>query len=320
MTFSARLPLAFAALAAGPAFAADLPTTKPAAAPAPSLACLESRGVSNDAFGFASGSDVNDLGQRTAAVEYDGAFGTKFGSAWSHLGRAQVEISPARCLDMTGWMTGSWSRSKDDLSGVVGRSRTFAFGVETKYKILGRDPHGVGLTVSFEPSAAFGRLRSYDPSIPDTTRWSQRVFTGTAKLILDKELLRDRLYGAFNIENAASFARANLYDCATNSGSGYCKSSALNFRAALTLKLADNLFAGVDASHQRLYEGAFLNRRPGYAWFAGPNMLWQIREGVSLSAAWAQQLSGKAPGQAGGRLNLDQFSRTVVKTKLAVDF
>ncbi|QLP96392.1 MAG: hypothetical protein HZY79_01850 [Rhodoblastus sp.] len=317
-----RHALALAAVfAAAPALAADLPKTKSApAATAPSLACLETRGISNDAFGFASGSDVNDLGQRTAAVEYDGAFGAKFGTAWSHLGKTQVEFSPIRCLDMTAWATGAWSRSKDDLGGVVSRSRVFGVGYETKYKILGRDLHGVGLTVSFEPSAAFGRLRSYDPSIPAATRWSQRAYTGTAKIILDKELIRDRLWGAFNVENAATFTRANLNDCATNSGSGYCKGSSLNLRAALAFKLADGLFMGVDGSHQRVYDGAFLNRHPGYAWFAGPNLLWQIRDGMALSAAWSQQLSGKAPGQAGGRLNLDQFSRTVVKTKLAVDF
>lgn len=320
MKSSARLPLALAALAVGPASAADLPTTKSAPAPAPSLACLETRGISNDAFGFASGSDVNDLGQRTAAVEYDGAFGTKFGSAWSHLGRTQVEFSPLRCLDMTAWVTGSRSRAKNDLAGVVDRARFLGLGYETKYKLLGRETHGVGLTVSFEPSASFGRLRSFDPTIPETTRWSQRAYAGTAKIILDAELLRERLYAAFNVENAASFTRANGYDCAANSGSAYCRSSALNLRAALTVKVADAVFIGVDGSHQRLYDGAFLNRHPGYAWFAGPNLLWQIRDGMALSAAWSQQISGRAPGQSGGRLNLDQFSRSVVKTKLAVDF
>lgn len=317
-----RLTLALAAaVSAAPALAADLPKMKSApAAPQISAACLETRGVSNDAFGFASGSDVNDLGQRTAAVEYDGAFGTRMGRSWSHLGRAQVEFSPIRCLDMTAWATGAWSRAKADPTGVVDRSRVFAIGYETKYKLLGRDAHGFGLTVSVEPSAAFGRLRSYDPSSPTAFRWSQRAYTNTFKLILDKELLRDRLYAAFNVENAASFTRANAFDCATNSGSGYCKGSALNLRAALALKLADDIFVGVDGAHQRVYDGAFLNRHPGWAWFAGPNALWQIRDGMSLSAAWAQQISGKAPGQTGGRLNLDQFNRTIVKTKLAVDF
>jgi hypothetical protein len=322
--FLMRHALAFAALfpCLSGAFAADAPSPKLEAKPAPeaSNSCFETRQVPNDAFGFAAGSDVNGAGDKTVGLEYGGAFGTRFGTAQSHGLKLGVEWSPLRCFDMTPWISGGWSRAHDDVTGTRDRARAFGAGMQVNYKILGRDVHGVGLTLSVEPSGSWGRARSYDPSIPATLRWSQTAYGAAARVILDKELIENRLYAAFNLENAASFLKANGVDCATNSGSAYCRSSQLNFRAALSAKAMDNLFVGVDGSHQRVYDGAFLNRRPGYAWFAGPNVYWQIADGLSLNAAWSTQLSGRAPGQHGGRLNLDQFTRDTAKVKIQSDF
>ena len=61
--------------------AADLPgrVTKPTPPPA-AQACKETSALPTDIFGFTTGSDVNDLGALSGALEYNGSYGTRFGS------------------------------------------------------------------------------------------------------------------------------------------------------------------------------------------------------------------------------------------------
>ncbi len=95
-------------------------------------------------------------------------------------------------------------------------------------------------------------------------------------------------------------------------------------RAALSFRVASRdgggLHLGVDAGHPRAYDGALLNRRPGWAWFAGPDLLAQIDDRASVNAAFSTQLRGRAAGQTSGALDLDDFTRHIARAKLAVAF
>ncbi len=305
-------------LAGLPSLAADLAAARAPDGPASANACADSPGAPPDAFGFAAGSDVAAPGDLGAGLEYSGAWGVRAGSSQAHGLKASLSMGLAPCVELGPSLSYGWSRAVDP-SGARTTTNVVGAGFEAKYKLLNRATHGFGLTVSFEPTAAWSRARLVDPAAPPVRAGSSGLYGATAKILVDAELAKDRLYGAFNIEQSAAFQRDNGVDCAI-AGGGWCKSSFLNLRAALALKVAETFYLGVDLAHQRAYDGAFLNRAPGWAWFAGPNLFWQANEKVSFNAAWAVQLSGKAPGQTAGSLNLDQFTRHAVKAKLGVSF
>jgi predicted chitinase len=316
------------------AMAADMPgrVTKPGPAPAPSAACMETAGLPTDIFGFATGSDVNDLGSLSGSLQYNGNYGARFGRSYGHQLTAQLSYSPLPCLEIGPTVQG--------FSGAVGSTtfgsdvRQFGGTVEMKYKILGRATHGVGLTITTEPGIF---SRRYDtvfnaggfPVFADpfgnALRPSGTAVSNLARVLMDFEIVKDKLFGAINLEHAA------VWDDPVSQFNGlrvkdYAKFSALNIRAALAAKLTDTFYLGVEGSHQRAYAGTFLNRDLGNAWFAGPTFFWQATEKLSVTGAYNYQFAGQTDtlGLPAGRLSKNQdlfnFNRHLVKVKLAYSF
>jgi hypothetical protein len=321
-------------LTAGGALAADAPVrvVKPGPAPAPSLACKETSGLPTDIFGFATGSDVNDLGSLSAALEYNGNFGTRFGRLHGHLGKVQLSYSPLPCLEIGPTLQGFSAAAGSTTFG--SDVRQFGGTVEMKYKILGRATHGIGLTITTEPGAfnrrydtvfnAGGAPVFADP-FGNALRPSGAVYSNLARILIDFELVKDKVFGAVNLEHAAT------WDDPVSQFNGvrvkeYAKFSNLNIRAALAAKLTDSFYLGVEGSHQRAYAGAFLNRDLGAAWFAGPTFFWQATEKLAVTGAYNYQFAGQTDtlGLPAGRVtkNVDlfNFNRHLVKVKLAYSF
>lgn len=308
-------------LAQGAAVAADLPAVK-SRAEAASPRCEDKLLAPSDGFGFAAGAGVAAPGDRSLGLEYALAWGARGGSGQAHGLKAQASFGAAPCLEVGPSLFFGTSRASDRAAGTVSTTRAVGAGVEVKYALA--PAPGLGVTLVVEPTYAWSRSRFSDPATPLFLRGDGPVAGATAKLIVEKALVSESLFVAFNLEQGASFVKDNGVDSVTASGAGWTRSSSLTARVALTAKIADwtggGLYVGVDAAHQRAYEGAFLNRRPGWAWFAGPNLFAQLNDKVSLNLAWSTQLRGRAAGQTAGALDLDDFSRHIAKVKLGVGF
>ncbi len=285
--------------------AADMPkkVQEPAKTEAASAMCKETKALTTDIFGFSGGSDVADLNTWGGSLEYNRAFGTRVGPFNSSSLKAQASTSPFPCIEIGPSLNGVITSTKDREANANYTSHTEFGAVEMKYKILGRAQNGFGLTVSVEPGAGQSHTGSADASV------KANVYTNTAKILIDRELVENKLYGAFNLEYASSF---------TGIGS-FARASGINFRAALATKLSDNFYIGADASHQRIYDGAFANRYQGSAWFLGPTFFWQASEKLAVSGTVAFQVAGRSQAN-GGPLNLDQFNRQLAKLKLGYSF
>jgi hypothetical protein len=293
-TLSGMAAAAFMALSAT-AMAADMPgrVTKPGPAPAPSAACKETSGLPTDIFGFTTGSDVNDLGALSAAVEYNGNFGTRFGRLTGHLLKGQVSYSPFSCFEIGPTIQGQVVNAGLTTFGLD--SRQFGGTVEMKYKLTGRATHGVGITITTEPGAFNRQYKSgFVDAFGNPFSPSGAVYSNLARILIDFELIKDRLFGAINIEHAA------LWDDPISQGAGFglpnpgfAKFSNLNIRAALAMKLSDTFYLGVEGSHQRAYTGIFLNQELGNAWFAGPTFFWQATDKIALTGAYNYQFAGQ---------------------------
>jgi hypothetical protein len=313
-------------LAATVSFAADAPSRvrKPTPAPAPSAACKETAALPTDVFGFTTGSDVNDLGALSGALEYNGNYGTRFGRAQGHLLKAQLSYSPFPCVEIGptiqgfGFGAGGTTRALD--------VQQYGGTVEMKYKLLGRATHGVGVTFTTEPGAFSRQYRSgfFDaagvPFKPTGT-----VASNLARVLIDFELVKDKLYGAINLEHSA------VWDDPAKQGfgfgaTGYARFSNVNIRAALAYKVTDTFYVGAEASHQRAYTGIFMSKDLGNAWFAGPTFYWQATEKLAVTGAYNYQFAGQTDdvqrlfGTSSKNVDLFNFNRHLAKLKIAYSF
>jgi hypothetical protein len=311
-------------LTASVAFAADIPkrVLKPTP-PAASNACKETSGLSSDIFGFSSGSDVADMGAWGGALEYNGAFGTRFGTLQGHNIKAQVSTSPFPCLEIGPSLNYGFSKLNNRNALTSFSNSAFGGQIEFKYKLLGRSTHGIGLTVTAEPGYSAVDSKLNDPLAPLFASEGSRLGNNSFKLLSDFVLIQDRLFGAINVEYGQTWSsreRLGLNGCAAFSSNAWCRGSALNLRAAVSAKVTDTFYVGAEAQHLRAYSGTFLNRLNGNAFYVGPTFFWAaIPDKLTVSGTFATQVSGKARGVSND-LDLNNFSRHVAKLKLGYSF
>ena len=296
---SIALALLGSAAAATVSLAADLPSRKGAPAiPATLSACSESEGIPTDAFGFTTGSDVADKGSFGPSLTYGGGYGTRSGSLNSHGAQLQGSYGLLPCLEVGPYLLGGVTNAS--FGGVSADATSYGAGVEMKYKLLGRDLHGIGLTVVIDPS-----VNSTDPD-------GASRFTGYntgIRLFADKTLIPGKLYAALNVS----------HDLTWTGPSPYGRSSTLTLGASLAWQAVDGIYLSGEVRHQRRYNDLGFGTEAGYATFAGPGVYWQATKQLALSAAYNIQVAGKAKGQPGD-LDLTNFSQHLVKVKAAYSF
>lgn len=295
-------PYALALLASSAttmALAADLPSRKgtPVAPPVLS-ACSESEGIPTDAFGFTTGSDVADLGSFGTSFTYGDAFGTRTGRLNGHSGQLQGSYGLLPCFEVGPYLLGGLTDASQD--GVSAEARAFGAGIEMKYKLLGRDAHGFGLTAVIDPS--------FTRNDPDGASRFTAYNTGI-RLFADKTLIPGKLYGALNLSQ----------DLTWTGPSPYGRSSTFTVGGSLAWQVVDGIYLSGEVRHQRRYNDLGFGNEAGYATFAGPGVYWQATKQLALSAAYNVQLAGKAKGQPGD-LDLTNFSQHLVKVKAAYSF
>lgn len=285
--------------AASLASAADLPSRKglAALAPPPSV-CSESEGIPTDAFGFTTGSDVAEKGSFGPSLTYLGSYGARGGRFHGHVGQLQGSYGLLPCLEIGPYLLGGYADGS--ILGFDYHARGWGAGVETKYKLLGRDVHGIGLTVVIDPS-----VTRTDPSFGGP-------FTGYntgLRIFADKTLVPGKLYAALNVS----------HDLTWTGPTPFARSSTLTIGGSLAWQVVEGIYLSGEVRHQRSYDTLGFSKEAGYATFAGPGVYWQATKQLALSAAYNVQLAGKAKGQPGD-LDLVNFSQHLVKVKAAYSF
>jgi hypothetical protein len=135
------------------------------------------------------------------------------------------------------------------------------------------------------------------------------------KVNADLELIAKQLYLGFNLlyEPEATHDPERI-------GAGWMTESKAGVSAALSYRIVQSVFVGVEAWYLRHYDGTWLNNFTGDAWFVGPTLYAQINKKMFISAAWNAQVSGRDVDDPGAKFNTAEFTRHRAKLKFAVEF
>ena len=297
---------ATALFAATGAFAADLGAKKPSpVAPVVSAACKETKGLPADAFGFATGSDVADLGAWGIALDNTYVAGGRGGRAYGYTGTLQVSGSFLPCLEVGPYAFYNIAGYKP-YGGVERQGTMLGGGVEMKYKLLGRATHGLGLTLAVSPN--IGRYNGFS-----IYGGRDSMFGNSYRLLADGEIVKGKLFGALNLE---------LFQAAyTNTLPGFRNLSQFNVRGALTSPVTDSFYIGAEASFQVARTGMWMDGNfRATAAYIGPSFLWAINDKFTLNGTWAYQVYGNDKSGPNRSLGTLVFPLHQARLKLAYAF
>ncbi|HEY4774414.1 MAG TPA: hypothetical protein VIH40_06305 [Xanthobacteraceae bacterium] len=244
-------------------------------------------------FGFTKGTDIGDRGELEAEVESEAGIGKRAGSYAAALLMLELKYTPVQDFRVAPSLAFAAHR----IAGVPGMADVRqvdveGFGVELKHRVWNRARAPVGLTVSIDPHW----------SQIDAGSGERGQHYGLAALVaLDKELVPNRVFGAFNA----------LYDprWSRPAGAGAWHGDAVvGVAAALTRQAWPGVFIGGEARYLRAYEGLALRALAGDAVFAGPTLYVMLSEHWNMTFAWNAQIFGHAAGDPRA-LDLVNFER-----------
>jgi hypothetical protein len=243
-------------------------------------------------FGFTTGTDVGNLGEREVESQITDRFGKQAGSYNALSQTYEAKITPVENFRI-GVATALAYYGVSGVPGLADRQQTTMQGLsfEARYKLIDNERGPFSLTIIAEP-----RWDRLDDISGDATNG----FGGTLTVAIDKELIANRLFGAVNL----------LYDAEAShliAADAWQHESRIGISAALSTQVRPALFVGGEVRYLRAFSGLGLDTFAGQAVFAGPTMYYQISKGFAVSAAWNFQVYGQTA--LGGSLDLTHFER-----------
>src|SRR5829696_10142396 len=195
-------------------------------------------------------------------------------------------------------------RNVPDFEDVSGRYAANGVGAEVRWRFLDRKTAPFGLTLHLEPSVA---------RIDEVSGQAGRKLGSENKLIFDRELIPNTLFGAINllydVERMKERHNNFVAERAANAGVG----------AALTFRVTDDLFLGGEARYLRAYEGFGLRKWQGEAVYVGPTLFARFLKNGWISAAWNYQVNGRTAVNRAERAEaVAEFNGAVAEALAAV--
>lgn len=255
-------------------------------------------------FGITMGSDIGDKGEFEIELETFGGLGKRFGRYFTTATHTHFKYTVSDTLRIAPGFT----LGMHDINGVPGLDDRRSFGlhdasVEIRYKLLDRRVAPIGWTLNVEPIAS---------RIDDVSGQRIEGYGVVLSSLMDKEIIPNRLFGAFNIGYSGGASRLT----ATNVWS---HDSDLALGAGLSYQFLPLTLLGVETRYLQAFEGMGLDRRKGDALFIGPTFSIALAKNVGLSGTWNFQVTGKALNDPRS-LDLTNFERHQGLLRLTAHF
>lgn len=248
-------------------------------------------------FGFTLGTDIGKKGEFEPEIQPVAAFGKQFGAYFATASVAQIKYTATDSFRVAPGILIT-SHNIGGSPGLPDRSQIAAAGasLEMSYRLMDRQLAPFGLTLKMEPG--------WNP-IEEASGARVEHYGADFGVLIDKELVAARLYGAVNVNYG--FAGTRL-----GGGAAWLPSSALSVSAALTNQVLPGVFVGAEARYLQQYEGSALR---GEALYAGPTFCVKFGAHTAVSGSWTIQAAGRA-ADGGGPLDLANFERHQVLLRL----
>ena len=255
-------------------------------------------------FGFLTGTDIGEVGEREFESTTVGRFGKAAGSYRAGSQVLALEYTPVENLRLEVGAIAGHHR----ISGVSGlddvrRTSFQGLSVELRYRLLARERAGLGLAILAEPHWA----RIDETSGQPVTRYGADL-----GILIDKELIPNRVVAAFNILYAPEVARSRVTGT-------WSRDATVGVGTGLMVRVTPGFFVGGEARYLRAYETLGFGDFAGHAVFVGPNVFFKPAAGWRVTATWAMQVAGKAVDQP-GPLDLTNFERHQFRMRIGREF
>lgn len=261
----------------------------------------------DDIFGFTSPTDVGDKGDLGFANELSGFQGKRDGSFLWLSNKLELGYTFAD----NWWVAGSvlvGNYRIHNVAQLADRDATTidAAGFEIKHRIIGRSHSN-----PFAVTLGLESYRTFTDIAGETGRRADG-YIAVVKIYTDAVIIADKVFWAAN----ALWLPARQQS--PDDRSVWLKGSGSSLSSALTFQPASNVYVGAEIRHLGSFNGMFVSKRGGYAYYLGPTLLWKIADNVALNATWQPQIAGRSIDHPALRYDLDHFERTQFRFKLAV--
>jgi hypothetical protein len=256
-------------------------------------------------FGFTTGSDIGEEGEKSVEFETTAAFGKRHGSYRMIEQEFEFEGVPTQnfAYELSAHVT---NHSINNVEGLdkIDRTQFSGFSAALSYLIIGRGPGSpIGLTFVATPEWA---------RVDGTSGIRTRDFSTEFRLIADTELIANCLYAALNALYQPDLAKASG-DIAWN------RTATAGLTGALAYRVAPKVTMGAEVEYYRAYEGFGFRSLDGHALYVGPTLYFQFTTKTFLSVAFSSQVTGHATGDSRS-LDLVNFERHRANAKLEFEF
>jgi len=255
-------------------------------------------------FAFMGGSDVGQIGDKEIEGAIVGSVGKQPGSYGAWFPSLEYEFVPIENLRVSATAGAAYH----GISGVAGLDdrRQWAFdavSIDFRYQLIDRDRAGVGLTIDAEPQ--WGRTDETSGEPVD------QCAVGLS-LLIDKELVPDRIMAAFNLLYGPELSFSRLTGASS-------REQVFGTAAAVMGQIEPGVLIGLESRYLRRYDTLGFANFTGDAAFVGPTLYARLTEHLWIIAAWSTQLAGRSLERPGA-LNLNDFERQQIKLQFGLEF
>src|SRR5262249_25206160 len=208
-------------------------------------------------FGFTEGSDIGSKGERELKNETTLRLDKAAGSFAAGTSDVELKYTVADNFRVSAAATvATFAVSGLPALGDAYRGATQQASFSRRSRRRERNKARIGMTLSVEPHWGF---------VDETTGLRSGHFGAETALLVDRELVPDRLLGAFNIQFENDRVRSVAPGAVRHE-------SILGSGLALTAQASPGLWLGAEARYLRSYDGAALNIASGQALYFGPTV------------------------------------------------
>jgi hypothetical protein len=265
----------------------------------------EERGIDTEfIFGFTEGADVGEVGENELEHETIASLAKRKGSYSAITDQLRYENAPFSNFRFEIGAPVAYHA----IAGVPGLDdrQQLAFDgllMQMRYRLLDREHALFGFTVGIEP---------HWNRVDETRGEAVDNYGGDVAIALDKELIENSVFGAFNFVYDPEVTRSRVTGL-------WQRESTFGLFGAVTTQLQTGIFVGAEARYLRKYDALAPEAFAGEALFVGPTTFLRLSKTLAISGSWGVQVAGRAAGDPGS-LDLTNFTRHLATFRVEYNF